>query len=32
MGMYMPHAFVGDDGQGRALYLHTGRADRRVIA
>ncbi|GGB29029.1 serine hydrolase [Flexivirga endophytica] len=32
MGMYMPHAFVGDDGEGRALYLHTGRADRRVSA
>ncbi|WP_157248328.1 serine hydrolase domain-containing protein [Nonomuraea typhae] len=25
-----PLAFLGDDGQGRALYLHTGRADRRV--
>ncbi|MGW3966765.1 serine hydrolase domain-containing protein [Amycolatopsis sp. NPDC005003] len=31
-GMYVPHAFVGDDGTGRALYLHTGRADRRVTA
>ncbi|KHL17224.1 CubicO group peptidase (beta-lactamase class C family) [Mumia flava] len=31
-GIYMPHAFVGDDGHGRALYLHTGRADRRVDA
>ncbi|MBE8523929.1 beta-lactamase family protein [Amycolatopsis sp. H6(2020)] len=31
-GMYVPHAFVGDDGTGRALYLHTGRADRRVDA
>lgn len=31
-GMRMPHAFVGDDGNGRALYLHTGRADRRVDA
>ncbi|KDN17163.1 serine hydrolase domain-containing protein [Amycolatopsis rifamycinica] len=31
-GMYIPHAFVGDDGTGRALYLHTGRADRRVRA
>lgn len=31
-GMRMPHAFVGDDGSGRALYLHTGRADRRVGA
>lgn len=32
MGMYMPHAFVGDDGDGRALFLHTGRADRRLPA
>ena len=31
-GMRMPHAFVGDDGTGRALYLHTGRADRRIDA
>lgn len=31
-GMRMPHAFVGDDGSGRALYLHTGRADRRIDA
>ncbi|MGJ3190363.1 serine hydrolase domain-containing protein [Paenarthrobacter sp. FR1] len=29
-GMHLPHAFVGDDGQGRALFVHTGRADRRV--
>jgi CubicO group peptidase (beta-lactamase class C family) len=29
-GMYMPHAFVGDDGHGRALYLHIGRAIRRA--
>ncbi len=29
-GMYLPHAFVGDDGQGRAQYLHVGRAIRRV--
>lgn len=29
-GMYLPHAFVGDDGTGKALYLHTGRADRRT--
>jgi len=28
-GMHRPHAFLGDDGSGRALYLHTGRADRR---
>ncbi|MEO9322035.1 serine hydrolase domain-containing protein [Nocardioides sp. C4-1] len=31
-GMFMPHAFVGDDGQGRALYLHLGRAVRRAGA
>ncbi|MEV6235130.1 serine hydrolase [Lentzea sp. NPDC051838] len=30
LGIHMPHAFVGDDGEGRALFLHTGRADRRV--
>ncbi|MEU5697083.1 serine hydrolase domain-containing protein [Actinosynnema sp. NPDC020468] len=29
-GMHMAHAFVGDDGTGRARFLHTGRADRRV--
>lgn len=29
-GIHMPHAFVGDDGDGNAMYLHTGRADRRV--
>ncbi|CAM5417234.1 serine hydrolase [Streptomyces spiroverticillatus] len=29
-GMHGLHAFVGDDGAGRALFLHTGRADRRV--
>jgi CubicO group peptidase (beta-lactamase class C family) len=29
-GVHAPVAFVGDDGTGRAAYLHTGRADRRV--
>ncbi|MFE1959362.1 serine hydrolase domain-containing protein [Streptomyces sp. NPDC059479] len=29
-GMFLPHAFIGDDGEGRALFVHTGRADRRV--
>ncbi|MER6808725.1 serine hydrolase domain-containing protein [Spirillospora sp. NPDC000708] len=29
-GVRAPFAFLGDDGEGRALYLHTGRADRRV--
>ena len=31
-GMHMPHAFVGDDGDGHALYLHVGRAVRRAGA
>ncbi|HEU5474731.1 MAG TPA: serine hydrolase domain-containing protein [Actinophytocola sp.] len=31
-GMYMPRAFVGDDGTGHALYLHLGRAVRRANA
>jgi len=31
-GMHMPHAFVGDDGEGHALYLHLGRAVRRAGA
>lgn len=31
-GMHMPHAFVGDDGTGHALYLHLGRAVRRANA
>jgi CubicO group peptidase (beta-lactamase class C family) len=29
-GMHILHAFVGDDGAGRARFLHTSRADRRV--
>lgn len=29
-GAHRLHTFVGDDGEGHALYLHTGRADRRV--
>lgn len=29
-GAHQPVAFVGDDGTGRAAYLHTGRADRRI--
>ncbi|WP_407360250.1 serine hydrolase domain-containing protein [Microbacterium sp. LBN7] len=32
LGMHVPHAFVGDDGTGRALYLHTGRVGRRADA
>lgn len=31
-GVHQPIAFLGDDGTGRALYLHTGRADRRMDA
>ncbi|MCD4523968.1 serine hydrolase [Nocardioides sp. cx-173] len=31
-GMFMPHAFLGDDGAGHALYLHVGRAVRRAGA
>ncbi|MET0523533.1 MAG: serine hydrolase, partial [Nocardioides sp.] len=31
-GLHMPHAFVGDDGDGHALYLHIGRAFRRAGA
>jgi CubicO group peptidase (beta-lactamase class C family) len=31
-GMHLPHAFVGDDGEGRARYLHVGRAVRRAGA
>ncbi|MFF0864012.1 serine hydrolase domain-containing protein [Nonomuraea sp. NPDC003560] len=29
-GAHAPIAFLGDDGTGRALYLHDGRADRRT--
>jgi CubicO group peptidase (beta-lactamase class C family) len=29
-GAHVPHAFLGADESGRAAYLHTGRADRRV--
>ncbi|ATY14767.1 serine hydrolase [Amycolatopsis sp. AA4] len=29
-GVYLAHAFIGDDGNGRAQFIHTGRADRRV--
>lgn len=31
-GLHLPYAFVGDDGTGRALYLHNSRAVRRVTA
>ncbi|GGS91253.1 serine hydrolase domain-containing protein [Nonomuraea spiralis] len=29
-GVHAPIAFLGDDGTGRARYLHDGRADRRT--
>ena len=29
-GIHMPHAFVSEDTDGKTMYLHTGRADRRV--
>jgi CubicO group peptidase (beta-lactamase class C family) len=29
-GIYLPQAFVGDDGSGRSLYIHTGRVTRRA--
>ena len=31
-GMHLPHVFLGDDGDGHALYLHVGRAVRRTGA
>jgi hypothetical protein len=31
-GMHLPHVFLGDDGDGHALYLHVGRAVRRADA
>ncbi|GAA4363650.1 serine hydrolase domain-containing protein [Actinomadura verrucosospora] len=31
-GVRAPLAFLGDDGKGHAMYLHNGRADRRVPA
>ncbi len=29
-GIHMPQVFVGDDGSGRSLYIHSGRATRRA--
>lgn len=29
-GIHLPQVFIGDDGSGRALYIHTGRAMRRA--
>ncbi|MBO0824891.1 MAG: beta-lactamase family protein [Actinobacteria bacterium] len=31
-GIHQSHVFVGDDGSGRALYIHSGRATKRVTA
>jgi CubicO group peptidase (beta-lactamase class C family) len=31
-GMHLPHAFIGDDGEGRSLYLFVGRVVRRAGA
>ncbi|QNE17684.1 beta-lactamase family protein [Kribbella qitaiheensis] len=31
-GVHMPQVFLGDDGNGHALYLHNGRAIRRAHA
>jgi hypothetical protein len=28
-GIYLPQVFIGDDGSGRSLYIHSGRATRR---
>ncbi|MGH3168880.1 MAG: serine hydrolase domain-containing protein [Trebonia sp.] len=29
-GIYLPQVFIGDDGSGRSLYIHSGRATRRA--
>jgi CubicO group peptidase (beta-lactamase class C family) len=29
-GIYLPQVFIGDDGRGRSLYIHSGRATRRA--
>jgi CubicO group peptidase (beta-lactamase class C family) len=29
-GIYLPQVFTGDDGSGRSLYIHSGRATRRA--
>jgi len=30
LGIYLPQVFTGDDGSGRSLYIHSGRATRRA--
>jgi CubicO group peptidase (beta-lactamase class C family) len=30
LGIYLPLVFTGDDGSGRSLYIHSGRATRRA--
>jgi CubicO group peptidase (beta-lactamase class C family) len=32
LGIHLPHVFVGDDGTGHALYIHSGRAIRRIAS
>jgi CubicO group peptidase (beta-lactamase class C family) len=32
LGIHLPQVFIGDDGTGRALYIHSGRATRRAPA
>jgi CubicO group peptidase (beta-lactamase class C family) len=29
-GLYLPQVFIGDDGSGRSLYIHSSRAIRRA--
>jgi len=29
--VHLPHVFLGDDGNGRSLYIHSGRATRRAV-
>jgi CubicO group peptidase (beta-lactamase class C family) len=31
-GIHLPKVFIGDDGSGRALYIHSGRAAKRAGA
>ncbi|MBB2948275.1 CubicO group peptidase (beta-lactamase class C family) [Actinoplanes lutulentus] len=32
LGWHRPVTFLGDDGQGRSQFLHSGRASRRVVS
>ncbi|HEY7176997.1 MAG TPA: serine hydrolase, partial [Micromonosporaceae bacterium] len=31
-GVHLPQIFLGDDGHGRAQYIHSGRATKRVAS